>query len=273
MMAFGLMAAASKFDSLPADAGLLLVGHGTRYAPGVDEFLNLAERVAARASGRAVEPCFLEIAAPSIAQGFARLVEQGVTSVVVAPVILFAAGHIRHDIPSEVVAAAREYCGVAVAQAPHLGCHPALAQLSSQRFAEALNLGPRVAPEDTALVMVGRGSRNAEATEEMLRFAQLRHATSPVGDTRTAFLAMADPPLGETLERLAEGPMKRVVVQPHLLFAGELIERVRSLVRDFAKRHAHVDWRVTQHLGPDELVATAILDRVHEAARLPVDGC
>ncbi len=261
------MASPGKPDTLPSDAGLLLVGHGTRYAPGVEEFLSLVRDVAALESGRPVEPSFLEFAQPSIAAGFARLVERGATSVVVAPVILFAAGHIRQDIPREVAAAAARRGGVSVA--PHLGCHAALVQLSRQRYDEALESAPPIAAEQTVLVMVGRGSRDREAADEMRHFAQLRQEMSRAGAVRTAFLAMADPPLEAELERLAQASVQRIVVQPHLLFAGELLARVQSLVQRMARTYPATDWRVTEHLGPTELVSSAILARVAEAQCAP----
>jgi sirohydrochlorin ferrochelatase len=260
-------------DRLPPDAGLLLVGHGTRYAPGVDEFFSLAQTTAAGAGGRAVEPCFLEFAQPSIADGFAKLVERGARHVVVAPVILFAAGHIRRDIPREVAAAAATHPGVSYVQAPHLGCHPALAQLSSQRYAECIGAAPAIAPEDTVLVLVGRGNRDAEATGEMLQFAQMRRESLGAGEIRTAFLAMAEPPLEPTLERLALASPKRIVVQPHLLFAGELLDRISTIVERLSDKHPDVDWRVTGHMGPSALVASAILDRASEAALAPLESC
>jgi sirohydrochlorin cobaltochelatase len=258
-----------KPDALSSDAGLLLVGHGTRYALGVEEFLSVVRQVAALADRRPVEPCFLEFAQPSIAAGFASLVERGAKCVVVAPVILFAAGHIRRDIPREVAAAAARCPGVSVAQAPHLGCHPALVQLSSQRYDEALASAPHISAEDTVLVMVGRGSRDREATEEMLHFAQLRQEMSRVGATHTAFLAMADPPLESELERLARLSPARIVVQPHLLFAGELLARVRSLVQRMSETFPATDWHVTEHLGPTDRVASAVLARASEAPCAP----
>jgi sirohydrochlorin cobaltochelatase len=250
---------------LPSDAGLLLVGHGTRYAPGVEEFFKLARLIARRVQDHAVEPCFLEFSEPSIAQGVARLVERGARRIVVAPVILFAAGHIRHDIPREVAKAADEHGGVPLAQAPHLGCHSALVQVSSRRFAESIAAAPAVAPADTVLVMVGRGSRDTDATQEMLRFANLRRSSKEASDTKVAFLAMAGPPLEPTLECVARAAPKRIVVQPHLLFSGELLERVGQLVERFAVAHLAIDWRVTRHLGPTEEIADAVLERAAEA--------
>jgi sirohydrochlorin cobaltochelatase len=258
-------------DRLSHEAGLLLVGHGTRYAPGVDEFFSLSRAMADSVGVSAVEPCFLEFAQPSIAAGFARLVERGARHIVVAPVILFAAGHIRCDIPREVAAAAATHPGVSFQQAPHLGCHPALAQLSSQRYLECIGPAPAIAPEDTLLVLVGRGSRDAEATREMLQFAQMRREAGRAREIHTAFLAMADPPLEPTLARLALMSPQRIVVQPHLLFAGELLERVGSMVERLAQTYSDVDWRVTDHLGPSPLIASAILDRASEAAVVPIE--
>jgi sirohydrochlorin cobaltochelatase len=176
--------------------GLLLVGHGTRDARGTAEFRHVAQRVAQRVEGVPVEPCFLEFASPTIGEGFARLVAAGARHVVVAPVILFAAGHIRRDIPREVAQAAAAFGGVTFEQVEHLGCHPALVAESRRRFEEVLAAAEPSGREpatnaETVLLLVGRGSRDAEATAEMHAFTSLRQALAPQLKVRVAFLAMA----------------------------------------------------------------------------------
>ena len=60
--------------------GLLLIGHGTRDAVGVAEFLDVARQVAALRPDVVTEACFLEIAEPTIAAGVAALVRRGAHS-------------------------------------------------------------------------------------------------------------------------------------------------------------------------------------------------
>ena len=247
------------------EVGLLLVGHGSSDPRGVDEFLATARQVAAGAGPWAVEPCFLEFSAPSIAEGVERLAVAGARRIVVAPVMLFAARHIRHDIPRQLALAVAGFPGVTVTQAEHLGCHPSMVELSRRRYDEALAGTLPVPPEETVLVIVGRGSHDQEATGEMLHFAQLRHQTTPVADARTAFLTMASPRLEQVLDEVAHAVVKRVVVQPHLLFAGELLGRIRSLVDRYACEFTHAEWRLAAHLGPAEPLATAILQRASAA--------
>ncbi len=248
-----------------AEAGLLLVGHGSRAIEGVDEFLATARLAVGQPDAWAVEPCFLEFAQPSIAEGFARLVRRGVRRVVVAPVILFAAGHIRRDIPRAVAAVAARHPHLAVEQAQHLGCHDAIAELSSQRYFEALAGQPCVGADKTILVIVGRGSRDAEATEEMLCFASMRQRRTPLARVQPAFLSMADPTLEQVLQDVARTASRRVVVQPHLLFAGELLGRIEAIVARFARDYPQTQWLVARHLGPSELVVNAVLDRARSA--------
>ena len=247
-------------DGQPS-VGLLLVGHGSRAPQGVDEFLATARCVAERAKPSVVEPCFLEFAEPSIARGFERLAERGARRVVVAPVMLFAARHIREDIPREVAAAAARHPQVAVEQAGHLGCHPAIIELSKQRYDEALAKGTAIAVEETVLVTVGRGSRDPQATDEMRRFVRMRREGSAVADAQVSFLAMAEPRLEDVLREVAAAGPICVVVQPHLLFAGELTARVRGIVEQFSRDFPRIQWRMTEHLGPSELVIRAVLDR------------
>ncbi|MBI3838860.1 MAG: sirohydrochlorin chelatase [Planctomycetia bacterium] len=248
-------------NAIEPACGLLLVGHGSRERAGNDEFLATARLVAELAPDWAVEPSFLEFAEPSITPGFEALVRRGVRRVVVVPVLLFSAGHMQRDIPAAISAVAVKYPGVSVRQAEHLGCHAELLALSKLRYDEALSMVPPASAEPTALVMVGRGSRDSQATAEMFRFVELRRQLTPVADARACFVAMAAPSIESILAQVIESAAKRVVVQPHLLFGGVLLDRIGEIVERRARQYPQKQWITTQHLGLSRLIARAILDR------------
>jgi sirohydrochlorin cobaltochelatase len=264
------MSTNNSLDSLQHDTGVLLVGHGSREQVGRDEFLATARLVTQLADRVAVEACFLEFAGPSIGEGFEALVERRpderrIRRVVVVPVLLFSAGHAQRDIPQAIAVAASEHPEIDVVQAEHLGCHAELLTLSKLRYDEALALATAVPAEDTAMVLVGRGSLDAEATAEMFRFAQLRWQQTPVAQMATGFVAMAEPKLKDALDQAAEWGARRVVVQPHLLFGGVLLDRIRDLVARQAERHPGSEWLLSEHLSVSPHVARAILARAAAA--------
>src|SRR5438105_3545533 len=118
--------------------GLLLICHGTRDPAGIAEFLALAERVRGAAGPRPVEACFLELAEPTIDGGIARLAERGVRRITIVPLLLFAAGHAKRDIPRAVAAAVERFPGMETRPTLPLGCHERLLALSARRYAEAI---------------------------------------------------------------------------------------------------------------------------------------
>ena len=247
----------------PPSTGVLLVGHGTREPRGVEAFFTLAAEVSRRLAGLTLEPSFLELSEPEIAVGLNRLVARGVNRVVVAPLMLFAAGHVHHDIPAAVDQAARRHRDLEVHFARHLGYDRRVAALSRRRASESLGGGP-TASEATALVLIGRGSRDARATAEMHRFAA-RRGMDGAAEVHVGFLAMARPRLPETLAMVAQRPVRRVVVQPHLLFPGRLSEEVEAQVRAAAEAATDRRWYCSGVLGPDSLVAEAVCTRVRRA--------
>ena len=93
---------------------------------------------------------------------------------------------------------------------------------------------------------------------EMHEFAQCRAARRPELRCEVAFLAMAEPPLDRALEAVARSRPARCVVQPHLLFAGQLLADVRHKVSQIARQTPQTEWIVTAHLGPDIRLATAV---------------
>jgi sirohydrochlorin cobaltochelatase len=255
-------------------AGILLVGHGTRSALGREEFLTLAQLVVKRVDVP-VEAGFLELAEPTIATATARLVKRGARRIVVAPLLLFAAGHAKDDIPRAVAAAlaAIGATEVTALQVSHLGCHPSIVELSSGRFTESLQVCHPLPAADTCLLLVGRGSHDESATAEMHEFARLIAERSPVGSTSVAFLAMARPGLRETLPELARKGWKRVVVQPHLLFHGDLYDTLSSAIENCRMESSKTEWIVTPHLSRglaqaavvQNLLLDAIGDRIRPA--------
>jgi len=253
-------------------SGLLIVGHGTREARGVTDFLGLVELVRPRMPDWPVEPAFLEFAQPSIEEGLEQLVKQGVGEVVVVPLLLFAAGHVRRDIPAAVAQAAARHSHVHIRQVSPLGCHPRIVQLSTQRYHEALNGQGKVPPQESLLLLVGRGSHDPRASREMLRFTELRRKTARGGWVETCFTAMERPLLGDTLPRIAKQPVRQVVVQPHLLFSGHLTAQIGEAVAQARASWPTIHWVVTEPLGLDPLLAEAVVAIATGVSEPPVLG-
>jgi sirohydrochlorin ferrochelatase len=244
---------------------LLLVGHGTRDERGRAEFAALTRQIDQRLPDHDVLACFLEFAEPTIEQAIDQLAAAGTRQVTVMPLLLFAAGHAKRDIPAEVAAGARRHPQLTLRVAAHLGCHAALVELSALRFRQLVaNGASREADDATLLLLVGRGSRDADANAEMARFSRLRFEAAPVGWIETCHTAMAEPSLERALTVVGGMPFSQVVVQPHLLFAGELVSRVGVRVAEAAERFSDKNWLVTPHLGAHNLVVQAVLDRSAE---------
>jgi sirohydrochlorin ferrochelatase len=72
---------------------------------------------------------------------------------------------------------------------------------------------------------------------------------------------MAEPRLEAVLAEARQWPVRRVVVQPHLLFGGVLLDRIRQQVADQAARAPEMEWICTAHLGPHPFLTSAIVDR------------
>lgn len=169
----------SMIELLPTDFdGLLLIGHGTRDPAGLAEFWQLVELLRREQPDWQIEGCLLELAQPTIAEGLGNLIRRGTHRVRVVPLVLFAAGHAKRDIPAALATAADEHPGVVIDQAPHLGCHEAIVELSERRFHEAIRDHQKVAVGQTLLLLVGRGSHDREATGQMRQFAACRAAQS-----------------------------------------------------------------------------------------------
>jgi len=133
-----------------------------------------------------------------------------------------------------------------------------------------------VAPAHTALVMVGRGSSDPTAPAQLAQFteATLAGEIRP-GLVHAGFVAAARPSVQEALTQAAEPlgvEIRRIIVQPHLLFRGHVEEQVAAAVTAARAARPGLEWLTVARLGPDPLVARAVIERAVEASAAVI-GC
>jgi sirohydrochlorin ferrochelatase len=116
---------------------LLLIAHGSRHEDANADLRHLVEQMRGRGSYAVVEGAFLELAAPSLAQGAANCVSQGVERVVLLPYFLSAGVHVERDLSGFRNAIAERYPDVEFLLADPLGRHPLLVDIVTERAQEA----------------------------------------------------------------------------------------------------------------------------------------
>lgn len=125
----------------------------------------------------------------------------------------------------------------------------------------------------TCVLLVGRGSSLAEANADLAWTARLLYERFGYSSVEYCFTSLAEPNVLEGLQRCVALGHAQVVVLPHYLFTGLLLDRVRDTVEEFRRRgDVGRDIVVAAHLGPDPVIAGVVARRFVEAkARASVE--
>ncbi|WP_197169392.1 sirohydrochlorin chelatase [Novipirellula galeiformis] len=244
--------------------GVLLVGHGTRDEEGTKQFFQLSDKLSDEIPSMQIQPCLLEFQSPTIQDAWRCLVEQGVSEIRVAPLLLFAAGHAKQDIPDLVKTCHAKTPHIAYVHTRPISRHMAIVELVCGLLRQTRS-GFTNPDHEISLLMVGRGSYDPCAQADMRVLSELVSYRLGLPHRSTAFYAMAKPGLQETLEQLAQRG-GQILVHPHLLFDGRLFQAIQKTVTTVQRQFPDAEIRLSSYLGPDALVARAIAARIHEQA-------
>ena len=254
--------------------GLLIVGHGSRDPNANFEFESVVATYRMRRSDLDVIHGYVELASPSLATALCELAQR-VHFVVVLPLFLFAAGHVKNDIPLALSQARENFPTVQFTVTNALGVHPNLIELTFVRARTALEDAAEAAK--TAVLVVGRGASDPDANGDFYKVVRLLAEGREIGWVVPCFIGIARPLLEETLELIARARPKRIVVIPYLLFGGRLIAKIREHVDSFQARYPWIKTELTPHLGSDDRVFRLMDERLSEAMEgarpLPCDTC
>jgi len=240
---------------------ILLIGHGSRETAGNDEVERFTQTWRARHPQWRTELCFIEFADVEVEAGLAHAA-QGAGRVIVVPLILNAAGHVKMEIPAHIARARLQWPGVRFDYAPHLGvCEPILAILKRQLRGcmQELDMPD---PTTTGVVLLGRGSSDREANGEMARMARWLFEETDHELVDLAFTGITYPRLEGVVQRQVLLGMKQVVVLPYYLFTGTLIQRIARQVTHLKQQYPQLRFAQGSYFGFEPEIDGLLAERV-----------
>ena len=257
---------------------ILLVGHGSREESGNVEIREFVAQWRARQPGWRIEVCFIEFAPPSLHDGLIAAA-QGSRRVLVLPLILNAAGHVKMEIP-EAIEHARAHCpGTAFLYGPHLtACDPILAILK-RRLRRAMNALDMPDPTTTGVILLGRGSSDRGANGDMAKMARWLQEAGDHELVDLAFTGITFPRLERVVQRQALIGMRQIVVLPYYLYTGTLMQRIHRQVEHLRAQYPQIRFAASTHFGFEDEIFALLEQRVADLqagtpdSRLPCDGC
>jgi sirohydrochlorin cobaltochelatase len=247
-----------------SETAVLLCGHGSRDPEAISEFeeaaASLRARLARAAPGRDFATGYLEFAQPTIGEGLAALTAHGARQILAIPGMLFAASHVKNDLPWEMNSFMAANPGVEVRLGRDLGIDPKLLDAAAERIAAAVPEGR----SDALLVVVGRGTNDPDANSNIAKIARMLWEGMGFGWAEAAFSGVAQPRVDAALERGALLGFRRIVVFPYFLFTGILVKRIYDQTDSVAARLPDIEFVKARYLRDHPSVIDAFVDRIGE---------
>ena len=246
----------------------MICGHGSRDESAVDEFNRLAAHFKARLPGHDIESGFLEFASPVIRTGLEKLASRGAKKIVCIPSMLFAAGHVKNDLPSEINNFALEYPHIEVSFGRELSIDSRLLEACKKRIEEAEGPSQKnidLVRKESLLMVVGRGTSDPDANSNISKVARMLWEGMGFGWGEVSYSGVTYPLVDEGLERSVSLGFKRIVVFPYFLFTGILVRRIYAWTDETAKKYPNIQFIKAGYLNDHENVIDTFLNRFYES--------
>lgn len=257
------------------ESAILLVGHGSRRDGANEEIERFATMWRQRHPDWHIEVCFIELAEVLMDEGLDR-VARVARKVVVVPLILGAAGHVKMEIPAAIDEARERHPGVEFVCLRHLGMGDELLAVIRERLNQALKPLDAPDPQTTGVVLLGRGSSDAGANGEFAKMARWVFEGGDHEIVDIAFTGITWPRLETVVQRQVKLGMTQIVVVPVYLFGGVLIDRIKCQVERLTRQYPQISFSLGDSFGFDEGIFALLDERVQDAGAerlLECDGC
>src|SRR6516164_6107632 len=244
------------------ETAVLLCGHGSRDPEAIREFELAAAALRPRLPELDFATGYLEFARPTIRDGLAILAARGARRILAIPGMLFAASHVKNDLPWEMNSFIADHPNVDVRLARDLGIDPKLLRAAADRIAAAADT--RIPRPETLLVVVGRGTNDPDANSNISKLARMLWEGMGLGWAEAAFSGVAHPRVDAALARAAGLGFRRIIVFPYSLFTGVLVKRIYAQTDTVAALFPEIEFAKALYLRDHDGVLGAFCERVAE---------
>jgi sirohydrochlorin cobaltochelatase len=239
---------------------VLICGHGSRDGDAIGEFEAMAASLRPRLGAHDFAAGYLEFARPTIREGLEQLAARGAHRIFAVPAMLFAASHVKNDLPWEINSFTSDHPDIEVKFGRDLAVDTKVLAAAADRIAAAVP-EPR---DDALLLVVGRGTNDPDANSNIAKLGRMLWEGMGFGWAETAFSGVAYPRVDVALDRAARLGFRRIVVFPYFLFTGVLVKRIYAQTDEAAARFPEINFTKALYLRDHPLVLDTFVERAVE---------
>lgn len=257
---------------------ILLVGHGSRAKQGNVEIEAFADQWRTLHPKWLIDVCFIEFADVLLDAGF-DLAAKKSKKVIVVPLILNAAGHVKMEVPEHLVEARKRHPDVEFLYAPHLGANEAILSIMKRSLLKVMAGLDMPDPKSTGVIILGRGSSDKIANGEVAKMARWLWEETQHELVDIAFTGITFPRLETAVQRQVKLGMTQVCVLPYYLFTGTLIVRIDKQVAHLQAQYPQIRFGLGQYFGFEPEIFATLNERVlalledKPTKMMECDGC
>jgi sirohydrochlorin cobaltochelatase len=251
---------------------VLILAHGSRDQGARAEYQRIRSEVARRLPEVPVEFAVLEFAGEglaSISEAVRRCAEAGSDRIVALPYFLFAAGHVRDDLPGELAQAARDWPSLMIAYQPPIGVDRRVIEVLEARANEADQDLAGGASTSGAVLLVGAGTSDPDSNADLFRAARLLWERRQFPLVEVAFVSLTAPSVADGIERCLKLGAPSIAVVPYFLNSGVLSRRIAARLETARQQQPRLRIALASELGLHPTLLDLVADRAQIALAAP----
>ena len=205
----------------------------------------------------------MEFAKPSLTDALDKLRNSSIKKVIAIPAMLFAAGHVKNDIPSLLMNYAKK-TDIEIIYGRELGINNLMISAACERVKEVFKKNNSLIPEESLLVVVGRGSSDPDANSNVSKITRMVVEGVGLGWGETVFSGVTFPLVEPGLRNVVRLGYKNIIIFPYFLFSGVLVTRIKRQSDIVALDNPHVEFHEAKYLSSHKYVVQTFVERIEE---------
>jgi len=250
-------------SKLNNQVGILICGHGSRNKLALSEFQKLTTFIQRRYPTILVEYGFLEFAKPSLTDALEKLKNNSIKKVIAIPAMLFAAGHVKNDIPSLLMNYSKK-TNMEIIYGRELGINNLMISAACERVKDVFKKDNSLKPDESLLVVVGRGSSDPDANSNVSKITRMIVEGVGLGWGETVFSGVTFPLVEPGLKNAVRLGYKNIIIFPYFLFSGVLVTRIKRQSDLVAIENPNISFTHAKYLSSHPYVVETFVERIEE---------